>query len=179
MSRGWQVCSQCTALFFWDILEVWIQLPVERWHSSMWRWPMEETVRYFRTSRVLTNEVSPRLPALLLWAIKQLWGAQFCRVSGVQFCPFMFTPPWSDAGAEIKQLWKRFMRCKLLFPHLVGHTGTEYVNLWRCLPSCWVPNPNCSVVLWFYDLNGFWRVNTILLHSTSYLRGWEVWVFSD
>lgn len=42
ISWCWQVCSQHTALFFWDVLEVWIELPAEMCHSSLWRWPWKK-----------------------------------------------------------------------------------------------------------------------------------------
>ena len=75
ISRCWQVYAQYTTFFLWDILEVWVELPAERWHSYLWRWPRRKTVRYFSRSHVLKNEAAPRPPALLLWTIKQLWGA--------------------------------------------------------------------------------------------------------
>lgn len=134
ISGCWQVCSQHTAYFLWMILEVWVELPAGRWHWSLWRWSTKSQRGTAVQHEPYSENQCGTKAAYIAFASSQpaLRSSEFSGISGVQFCPMLFTAPYCHvgaSGAEMKQLWIHITLCKPLFPHPACHLGPEDVGL--------------------------------------------------
>lgn len=144
ISWCWQVCSQHTALFSWDILKVCQQRgaihPCGDGHEKKWD--------------VFEDEMAPGLPASLLWATNQLWGA---------LCSAGF---WVHSLSTHIHSLISFWRCWNRNKAAVGTLHSVHAP---------VSTSGCPEDV---DLSVFCIINKILLQPTSFSSGWEEWVSS-
>lgn len=130
---GWLLTGLLTYLK--KILEVWAELPVGKWPSSLWRRLTRSQSGPFQHKPCSENQCATKA-ACIGFAKKQLWGPQCSVISAVPLCPVMFTASYCHAGAPgaaVKQLWVHFTLCKPLFPCLIGIPEPEDMNL--CIGS--------------------------------------------
>lgn len=152
ISWCWQVCSEHTALFFWDIWEVWIELPAERCHSSLWRWPWKNQGGWVQHG-----------------LCSERWnGTRAACITSVSYWPALCSGGFwvYNLSTYIHSFLISSWRCWSRNKAAVGTLHSLYTSV---STSGWPED---------VDLSVFCIINKILLKPTSFLRGWEDWISS-